>query len=521
MIFFRKPIMSKRWFFFLVENRLFFIFFFVLLGQGAFLGLSDDEAYYWVLAQKPSLGYAFHPPAVAWLIGLFQFLLGWAFGTHHPALVRLPAVFSMTVVLFLSLKWLYRVGLSPLKQNRAVIVLLSFCGFFPLSWMMVPDIPLFLGWTLLFVSTWSICNDEIGIHLSDRGKKNNLFNEYFVLGFGGALALLSKYSAILALFSSCICILIWANPKKRWKAIGTLGLSTVMASIPIVIWNANHQWASILYQIRDRHGDGSISWIRFARFWIVEMICAGPIALIYGAVLFWKALRQDHERRLVSFLSLWIVPPGVIFCLQPLFSDFKVHWAFVVWWPIFLGLAWSSQGSSWKWIRYQVYYGLTVGAVVLVLCHLPVGNWILYQLKGPGYDPKLDVTNDLYGWNGLEDYIRREFGQETLRLPVIGSRYQTAAQASFGIKNHSRVTFIPRDPKEWDEWPDFDVSEGRGPNWPKLKMSVLYVADIRYNSVPEFPDAQCQKLGRFEIKRFQLLAKWIDIWRCDPIARNF
>ena len=48
------------------------------LIQGACVGMTDDEAYYWVLSQKPALGYAFHPPMVAWLIALTRFVLGWA-----------------------------------------------------------------------------------------------------------------------------------------------------------------------------------------------------------------------------------------------------------------------------------------------------------------------------------------------------------------------------------------------------------------------------------------------------------
>ena len=32
------------------------------------LGLSDDEAYHWVLAHRPAFGYAFHPPGMAWMV---------------------------------------------------------------------------------------------------------------------------------------------------------------------------------------------------------------------------------------------------------------------------------------------------------------------------------------------------------------------------------------------------------------------------------------------------------------------
>src|SRR3712207_6666951 len=81
--------------------------FVVQLLHGATLGLTDDEAYYWVLAQKPAWGYAYHPPFVAWSIAaseaLFKVVLGLletlglqgssglSSQSHIPAAVRLPA----------------------------------------------------------------------------------------------------------------------------------------------------------------------------------------------------------------------------------------------------------------------------------------------------------------------------------------------------------------------------------------------------------------------------------------------
>src|SRR4051794_31084636 len=81
-----------------------------ILIHGAALGLTDDEAYYWVLAQKPALGYAFHPPAVALSIAFAQALLGWVFGHHSIALVRLPAAASAAGLVALGMTWIQRAG---------------------------------------------------------------------------------------------------------------------------------------------------------------------------------------------------------------------------------------------------------------------------------------------------------------------------------------------------------------------------------------------------------------------------
>ncbi|CAM6055136.1 unnamed protein product [Sphagnum tenellum] len=167
-------------------------------------------------------------------------------------------------------------------------------------------------------------------------------------------------------------------------------------------------------------------------------------------------------------------------------------------------------------MKYQSIYGLTLGVFVLVSCHFPLSSWVGKQihLAGP-VDPRMDVTNDFYGWSQIESYLQAKWGEEYKTIPVVGSRYQTAAQAKFNFKEMN-VTLMPRDLKEKDEWPTLHVSDLEGPNWPKLTRDVFFVADNRYSASPEFQDSHCDKVGRVETYRFQLLAKWIDVWHCIP-----
>jgi hypothetical protein len=478
--------------------------FLVILIHGSAIGLTDDEAYYWVLAQKPALGYAYHPPMVAWLIALSQALLGPIFGAASAIVVRFPAALCSGAVLTMALQWLREVGVAQDKIKSSALALVSFAGLFALSWMMVPDLPLFLGWMLVFRATWNICF-----------KKDSTTFEDALLFFGTALSLLSKYSAVLLAFSSFVCLLLWAPREKRVRAIASIVVGGLLAAIPILIWNMAHEWASILYQIRDRHEGGSFSLVRWLRFWVIEIFAGGPALIFYSFVMLARVLKSKANR-VEQFLWIFAAPAAFVFCLQPLWADFKPHWALVVWWPIALGLAraWGIERSPWA--KWQMGYGLTLGAVVLICCHIPIVNYAIYAAKSEHADPRLDVTNDLYGWRKLASYLKTQPGNSDLSIPVLGSRYQTASQAWFSLGAKAHVSMLPLDVKSRDEWPNLDVTKTLGPEWPELTRPVFFIADNRYDAPPEFPKAHCSKAGRVQEDRAGYPAKWIDVWRCDP-----
>ncbi len=473
--------------------------------QAGSLGISDDEAYYWVLAQRPALGYAFHPPAVAWLIGGFQKILGWAFGSHSVLLVRLPAVLAMGAVFALGLAWVDERLIGRARSSLIPWILGSFVGLFGLGWMMVPDIPLFLGWTVGFVTVWRICFERDSIR--DR----------WLLGVASGLLVLSKYSGVLSVLSMVVCLGLWAPRNRRISALKWLGAGLLLGVTPVLLWNAQNEWASILYQIRDRHGGESISFVRWFKFWLVEAVFAGPVVIGF----FWAGVKSCIFSRTAMpkwgrYVLVWVAPAACIFCVQPLFAAYKPHWAFIVWWPVLLGFAVFYGQTKTRWGRLQVAYGIAFTVLIAWTSHWPWMGAVIPNWVDARYQPTWDVTNDFYGWSELPTWMSSSLSPEDLALPVVGSRYQTASQAAFHLAGLSQVTLIPLEAKEKNEWPHLDVATGQGPLWPKLKRPVLFVTDNRYSESPHFDAASCAIVRHFDYKRREILAKWIEIWKCVP-----
>jgi DNA-binding CsgD family transcriptional regulator len=72
----------------------------LLIIQSSWLGISDDEAYYWALAQNPSWGFAYHPPGVVWFIYFFQKLLSPLFGEKALFVVRASSIVSSVLIAY-------------------------------------------------------------------------------------------------------------------------------------------------------------------------------------------------------------------------------------------------------------------------------------------------------------------------------------------------------------------------------------------------------------------------------------
>lgn len=490
--------------------------------HGSLIGLTDDEAYHWVLAQRPNWAFAYHPPMMGWFVAASQAF--WSLFSDSFSvswIVRFPSALSMALLFELLRRWIASIRVSEVGQRRVLLTVMCVPGLFALSWMMVPDTSLFLGWMFLFTATWRLCFEPQESRISVR--------TWGALFLGVALLILSKYSGILAVGSAGLCVLLLAPQKRRPAVLLTLVLASALAFIPLLIWNSQHEWESILYQVRDRHQGGQWSMSRYFRFWLTQIVAVGIPLLIFLPKLASEAIRratpdrfmdvpQGSWTQVVRFCALWAFPPACLYFIQPLWSDFKPHWTLVVWWPAAIAFGFFLlQSPKTALSRFHHGYGIVLGAFLILSCHVPLVS-VLTHLVKPGAPAVWDVTNDLYGWSELPRVLNEKLSSDENKLPILGSRYQTASQTAAAFKDADRVSLIPREIKARDEWAVLDVVDSMGPGWPKLLKPILYVADNRYQEEPHYIDSKCTLRVTHETRRWSYEAKTIKVWRCDPSA---
>ena len=249
--------------------------------------LAPQEAYYWNYSHHLALSYFDHPPILAWLIYIFTYL-----GGQSEFFVRIACVLisaGLTYLTYLIGKLLFdpKVGFySALLLNSILIFTLG-------AIIATPDTPMIFFWVLSFYLFLKLI-------LTQKKKW------WYLLGISTGLALLSKYTAIFILVSAFL-YLLFSQQNRKWLVTKEPYLALVLAILvfsPVIIWNAQNNWASFLFQSSRRAGElGSFSSRHFFGYWGSQLGMVSPliyICLIYAVI---KSGIIGFRRKMMSTLS--------------------------------------------------------------------------------------------------------------------------------------------------------------------------------------------------------------------------
>jgi dolichol-phosphate mannosyltransferase len=390
--------------------------------------MMPEETYYWNYSQHLDFGYLDHPPMVAWLIRIGTAIFGQTeFGVRAGALCC-GAVTSI---------FIYKLARNLYGQAAALgaLLLAQALPFFFLSGLlMTPDALLTAAWaaTLYFL---------------ERALLGTRSRAWWFLGLSLGLGLISKYSIAL-LGPAAIAFMIWDAPSRRWwrrPEPYVAGLIALLIFLPVLIWNARHDWVSFAFQTSRRLAETP----QFALHKLIGsvIVLITPIGVLAAAdVLLSRHSPRLEDIRQRRLLGLGLLIPLSVFTAFSLRHEVKLDWTGPSWAAMLPAMAFAitsretMASSLARWLR--AAWMPTI--IVLVIIYSAGLQYLVLGLPGVGYDKHIEAIP--IGWRSLSAHIvdaanahRRETGSEVL---IVGmDRYAIASELAFygGGRNPSAL----------------------------------------------------------------------------------
>ena len=367
----------------LTKNQVIFwvgmIFLRIILG--AFLPITNDEAYYWDWGQNLQLSYMDHPPFVSW-VSFLSDLFASNFG-------NLKARFMVIVCHIFSTIFILGATQSVHQNSRTAtwgtLVLTQLIpGLHFLGMALLPDAPLLLCLSITL---------HIGMQMSFGGKSMSPIRG-LIIGLLGGLAICSKYHAFV-LFPGIVMALLWHRsalglPLTRYSFYLALVFGVIIGSCPVWIWNMQHEWISLRFQ--SDHGFGGLSFNpTFAlRTLLGQWIILTPIVWFLPLLLIYKELikllkpsgRRNWRHHRLLLIVIFLPLFGLLFSVAP-FKQSLPHWVLPAYWCAIPFIS-RSFNSLKKRIRY-IAFGWAIlisGIFPLALVSTPAVEMILDQSAG-------------------------------------------------------------------------------------------------------------------------------------------
>src|SRR6202165_4999514 len=197
------------------------------------IDLRTDEAYYWTWSKENLLSSLHQPPRIAWFIRFGTAIFG---DTNFG--VRFAGILAMLVTQLLLADIVRRVTHDIRAMVLAVLMPEAALYYGLLMAKVSPDVALIPFATAM---VWAL----VRLNESDDARW------WLAAGVFAGLALLSKFTAVMLIPAVAAFMLIprwrrrWLLSPYPWAA----ALIAVVLFLPVLIWNAGHDWASFRFQL--------------------------------------------------------------------------------------------------------------------------------------------------------------------------------------------------------------------------------------------------------------------------------
>lgn len=367
----------------------------------------------------------------------------------------------------------------------AVLALNLMPGFHVLAPALLPDAWLNLFWVAALLAAWTAL-------------QRTAYRPWLVTGLMTGLALMSKYHGVL--LPACLALFVLTTPKYRaWifrPHAYLAGFLAVLVFLPNILWNARNQWISYAFQIAHGGGDGEFRITNVLEAVGGQLAFAGPVLMVLLPAAAWTAWRATPRQAGDHFLICASLPVFLFFGAIGSSGKILPHWPFAGWWAgaLLLGVVLDRRlrapvSPGWRraWTAAVITSGMGVAMLYPALM-FPVipriyqtahafSRYVSDRIDGlpamPPYDPKIDISNDLYGWQTIAgETVRIHQKQpDPERTFLFSHRFYTISQVGVYLPETLVITTLSRRMDQYRLW--FDAPRHRG--W-----DALFIDHDRY-----------------------------------------
>ena len=372
--------------------------------------LRTDEAYYWTWSKESALSFLDHPPMIAWFIRFGTLIFG---DTNFG--VRFAGVLAMLVMQLLLADIVRRVT----HDVRAIVFA-----------VLMPEAALYYGLLMAKVSpdTAMIPFAVAMVWALVRLAESNDARWWLAAGAFAGLSLLSKFTAIMLLPAVAAFMLV-PDWRRRWLLSPYPWLAALIAIalfLPVLIWNAGHDWGSFRFQFVRAAATHELSLRTLGEFLSLQFGLVGfillPVVLTGVGLTAWRGYREREP--VAILLSTAVLVPFLYFFWKSLALRVGDTWPMFIW-PIgFAATAinlvqmsrenWSARmiRSTLGWAKAAVASGIAF--VVIVFFYYVATPWNLIGRTDPvggeaGYQylverAQAELQNTGASWIATSDY---------------------------------------------------------------------------------------------------------------------
>jgi 4-amino-4-deoxy-L-arabinose transferase-like glycosyltransferase len=393
------------------------------------IDLRTDEAYYWTWSKENVLCFLDHPPMIAWFI---------RFGTAIFGDTNLGVRFAGIVAMLVTQLLLADIVRRVTHDIRAVVLAL-----------LMPEAAVYYGLLMAKVSPdialipFAVAMLWALVRLEERGDGR----WWLAAGLFAGLALLSKFTAVM-LVPAVVAFILVPSSRRRWLLSPYPWLAALIALVvfsPVLIWNAEHDWASFRFQLVRATATHELSLRTVGDFIGLQFGLVGfillPVVLSGVALTAWRGYRRGNA--VAVLLSTAVIIPFGYFFWKSLTLRIGDTWPMFMWPAGFAAVAiniamlpregfpaWMIR-STIAWANTAIVAGIAM--VLVVFLYYVVSPW--------NFIGRADPIGGEAGFEQVADRAEAEL-QKTGATWIATTDYRTYAMLRWFLRDRVPVVQI-------------------------------------------------------------------------------